>query len=44
MGFRWDWHEIQDSDIIDVKERYSLEPLYQKKMQSIAWISRQKLN
>ena len=38
----WDWHEIQDSDIIDVIERYTLEPFYQEKMQNVAWCCRRK--
>lgn len=38
----WNWHEIQDSDIIDIKERYNLKPFYQEKMQNIAWCCRRK--
>lgn len=38
----WNWHEIQDSDILDIKERYNLKPFYQGKMQNIAWCCRRK--
>lgn len=36
----WDWHEIMDDDIIEVSQKYSLHPLSQDLMQSIAWCSR----
>lgn len=36
----WDWHEIQDSDIIDTSRLYGLNNFNQKLMQQIAWASK----
>ncbi len=40
----WNWHEIQDKDIIEVSEQYGLEPFCQELMQNIAWCSRRREN
>lgn len=35
----WDWHEIQDSDIIETVQLYNLKNFNQTLMQNIAWAS-----
>lgn len=41
-GKIWDWHEIQDSDIMKVSVEHNLEPYHQDLMQSVAWCCRRK--
>lgn len=36
----WNWHEIQDSDIIETVQLYNLKNFNQTLMQNIAWLSR----
>lgn len=38
----WNWHEIRDSDILEISQQYNLESFYQELMQSIAWCCRRK--
>lgn len=33
----WNWHEIQDSDIIDSCEKYGLKPYMREEFLSVAW-------
>lgn len=40
----WNWHEIQDSDIIEVSQQYHLESFHQEMMQKIAWCCRSRIN
>jgi cephalosporin hydroxylase len=40
----WNWHEIRDSDILEVGQQYHLESFHQKMMQNIAWCCRNKIN
>lgn len=40
----WDWHEIQDSDILDISNSNNLITYKQELMQSIAWCCRRKIN
>lgn len=35
----WNWHEIQDSDIIDSMNQYQLKPVMQELMIGVAWLS-----
>lgn len=39
----WDWHEIQDSDIMKVSIENNLQPYFQELMQTVAWCSRRRL-
>lgn len=39
----WDWMEIEDKDIKDISEKYSLVPYNQEEMLSIAWNCRKKI-
>jgi hypothetical protein len=39
----WNWHEIQDSDIIDACEKYNLEPFMEQEFLQAAWVCKKKL-
>jgi hypothetical protein len=39
----WNWMEIEDKDIKDISEKYSLAPYNQEEMLSIAWNCRKKI-
>jgi predicted O-methyltransferase YrrM len=38
----WNWHEIQDSHIEDVVNKYSLEPYLQEDFQEVVWVCKKK--
>lgn len=38
----WNWHEIQDSDIIDISENCKIQSFYQEMLQNIAWCCRRR--
>lgn len=40
----WNWHEIQEEDIITVCNKYNLQSYHQNLMQSIAWCCRRKVD
>jgi hypothetical protein len=39
----WNWHEIQDSDIIDACEKYNLEPFMEQEFLQAAWVCKKKI-
>jgi hypothetical protein len=42
-NINWNWHEIQDSDVQEISEKYNLEQQYKQPFLDIAWLCKKKI-